>query len=160
MLLVVVWIIFFNMLNLHLIAQPLVNMMTTITGAIPYLLKAALILLLAWVAAYLLRLLFRKGAALLQLDTRLVKWKMAENQVEAHDSVERIAQGIFYFILLLFLPGVLGAMHIEGISGPFSHALTSILAFIPKLFAAGLILFIGWLVAKLVRDILTNFLKA
>ncbi|MDR4950023.1 mechanosensitive ion channel [Neobacillus cucumis] len=160
MLLVVVWIIFFNMLNLHLIAQPLVNMMTTITGAIPYLLKAALILLLAWVAAYLLRLLFRKGAALLQLDTRLVKWKMAENQVEAHDSVERIAQGIFYFILLLFLPGVLGAMHIEGISGPFSHALTSILAFIPKLFAAGLILFIGWLVAKLVRDILTNFLKS
>ena len=44
-LLVVVWIIFFNMLNLSLIAAPLVKMMSTLTAAIPHLLKAALILL-------------------------------------------------------------------------------------------------------------------
>ena len=159
-LLVVVFIIFFNMLNLSLIAQPLVYMMSTMTGAIPNILKAALILLFAWVVASLLRLLFKKGAAMLQLESRLVKWKMAENQVEAHYSVERIAQGVFYFVLLLFLPGVLGALQIEGISGPFTHALTSMLAFIPKLFAAALIVLIGWLIAKLVRDILTNFLKS
>jgi small-conductance mechanosensitive channel len=47
-LLVVVWIIFFNMLNLSLIATPLVQMLTMITAAIPNLLKAALILLFAW----------------------------------------------------------------------------------------------------------------
>ncbi|PLS07971.1 mechanosensitive ion channel [Neobacillus cucumis] len=159
-LLVVVFIIFFNMLNLSLIASPLVNMMSTITGAIPHLIKAALILLFAWVVAYLLRLLFKKAASMLHLESRLVKWKMAENEVNAHYSVERIAQGVFYFVLLLFLPGVLGALQIEGISGPFTHALTSMVAFIPKLFAAALIVFIGWLIAKLVRDILTNFLKS
>ncbi|WP_160724161.1 mechanosensitive ion channel [Bacillus sp. USDA818B3_A] len=160
MLLVFVFIIFFNMLNLSLIAQPLVNMVSTMTGAIPHILKAALILLIAWVAAYLLRLLFKKGAALLHLDTRLVKWKMADNDVAAQNSIDRIAQGVFYFVLLLFLPGVLGALQIEGISGPFTHALTSMLAFIPKLFAAALIVLIGWFIAKLVRDILTNFLKS
>ena len=159
-LLVVVWIIFLNMLHLSLIAQPLVYMMSTMTGAIPHLLKAALILLFAWVVANLLRLVFKKGAALLHLDTRMIKWKMAKTPVEAHYNVERIAQGIFYFVLLLFLPGVLGALQINGISGPFEHALTSMLAFIPKLFAAALIVFIGWLIAKLVRDILTNFLKS
>jgi len=159
-LLVVVWIIFLNMLNLSLIASPLVNMISTITGAIPHLLKAALILVFAWVAAYLIRLLFKKGASLLHVDSRLVKWKMAKNPVEAHNSVDRIAQGVFYFVLLLFLPAVLGALQIEGISGPFTHALTSMLAFIPKLFAAALIVLIGWLIAKLVRDILTNFLKS
>ncbi|MBT2657852.1 mechanosensitive ion channel [Bacillus sp. ISL-18] len=159
-LLVIVWIIFFNMLNLSLIAQPLVSMVSTITGAIPHLLKAALILLFAWVVAFLLRMLFKKGAAMLQLDSRLVKWKMAENQVAAQSSVDRIAQGVFYFVLLLFLPAVLGALQIDGISGPFTHALTSMVSFIPKLFAAALIVLIGWLIAKLVRDILTNFLKS
>ena len=51
----VMWIIFFNMLNLSLIAEPLVNMVSIMTAAIPNLLKAALILLFAWVIAILLR---------------------------------------------------------------------------------------------------------
>ena len=62
-LLIVVWIIFFNMLHLNLIAEPLVTMVSIMTSAIPNLLKAALILLLAWVVAILLRLLFKKGAS-------------------------------------------------------------------------------------------------
>ncbi len=36
----------------------------------------------------------------------------------------------------------------------------SVLSFIPKLFAAALIVLIGWLVARLVRDIVTNFLAS
>ncbi|GHH98786.1 mechanosensitive ion channel [Neobacillus kokaensis] len=159
MLLVFVWIIFFNMLNLHLIAEPLVNMVSTITAAIPNLLKAALILLLAWVTAYLIRLLFTKAADMFHFQDRLVQWKMAKTRLEAAQKINSIAKTVFYFVLLLFLPAVLSALHIEGISEPFTHALSTMLSFIPKLFAAALIVFIGWLVAKLVRDILTNFLK-
>jgi hypothetical protein len=159
-LLIVVWIIFFNMLNLSLIAEPLVKMVSTMTAAIPHLLKAALILLFAWVVAILLRLLFKKGAAMFHLERKLVKWKMTTSELEAGNKVNSVAKAIFYFVLLLFLPGVLGALQMEGISEPFSNALSTILAFIPKLFAAALILLIGWLIAKIVRDILTNFLKS
>ncbi len=159
-LLVVVWIIFFNMLHLSLIASPLVAMITMMTAAIPHLLKAALILLFAWVVAFALRFLIKKAAGMFHFEHQLVKWKMAKTELEARNKVDRIAQVIFYFVLLLFLPGVLGALQIEGVSEPFSHVLTTILAFIPKLFAAALIVLIGWLVAKIVRDILTNFLKS
>ena len=159
-LLIVVWIIFFNMLHLSLIAEPLVKMVSIMTAAIPNLLKAALILLLAWVVAILLRLLFKKGADMIHLERKLVKWKMTNSELEADNKVNSIAKAIFYFVLLLFLPGVLGALQMEGISEPFSNALSTILAFIPKLFAAALIVFIGWLIAKIVRDILTNFLKS
>ena len=159
-LLVIVWIIFFNMLNLSLIATPLVNMVSTMTAAIPHLLKAALILLFAWVVAYLLRLLFIKAAAMFHLNTRLVKWKLSTSELDAASKLNSMGKAIFYFVLLLFLPGVLGALQIEGISEPFAHALTTILAFIPKLFAAALIVLVGWLIAKIVRDILTNFLKS
>src|SRR3954469_3205147 len=159
-LLIVVWIIFFNMLNLSLIAEPLVNMVSIMTAAIPNLLKAALILLIAWVTAALLRLLFKKGAALFHLEHKLVKWNMMNSELEAANKVNSISKAIFYFVLLLFLPGVLGAVQMEGISEPFSNALSTILTFIPKLFAAALIVLIGWLIAKMVRDILTNFLKS
>ena len=159
-LLIVVWIIFFNMLSLSLIAEPFVKMVSTITAAIPHLLKAALILLFGWVVAILLRLLFKKGAALFHLERKLVKWKMTNSELEAANKVNSLAKAIFYFVLLMFLPGVLAALQMEGFSEPFSNVLSTILAFIPKLFAAALILLIGWLIAKLVRDILTNFLKS
>ncbi|NWQ41003.1 mechanosensitive ion channel [Bacillus sp. EB106-08-02-XG196] len=159
-LLVVVWIIFFNMLNLSFIATPLVEMLTLITAAIPNFLKAALILLFAWGAASLIRMLFKKGASLVHLERRLVQWKMAISQSEAVNKVNSIAKALFYFVLLLFLPGVLGALQIEGVSEPFADTLSTLLAFIPKLFAAVLIVFVGWLIAKIVRDILTNFLNS
>ncbi|QCJ44848.1 hypothetical protein FAY30_24840 [Bacillus sp. S3] len=160
MLLVVVWIIFFNMLHLSLIAEPLVQMVSTLTAAIPNLLKAALILLLAWVVAYLARMAFKKGAAMLHLDQRLAKWNISSSEANTTSTVNSMAQAIFYLVLLLFLPAVLGALQLEGISEPFTHALTTMIGFIPKLFAAALIVFIGWLIAKIVRDILTNFLKS
>src|SRR4051812_18802658 len=124
-LLIVVWIIFFNMLNLSLIAEPLVNMVSIMTAAIPNLLKAALILLIAWVTATLLRLLFKKGAALFHLEHKLVKWNMTNSELEAANKVKSIAKAIFYFVLLLFLPGVLGALQMGGISDPFSNALST-----------------------------------
>ncbi|MBU8880524.1 mechanosensitive ion channel [Bacillus sp. FJAT-29790] len=158
LLLVFVWIIFFNMLSLSFIATPLIQMLSTITAAIPNLLKAALILLLAWVAAFLLRMLFKKGTALFHLERRLVKWNIANSEVDAMNKVNSIAKALFYFVLVLFLPGVLDALQIKGISEPFAQSLTILLAFIPKLFAAALIVFVGWLIAKIVRDILTNFL--
>src|SRR4051794_11189907 len=95
-LLIVVWIIFFNMLHLSLIAEPLVTMVSIMTAAIPILLKAALILLFAWVVAILLRLLFKKGASLFHLERKLVKWKMATSELEAGNKVNGVAKAIFY----------------------------------------------------------------
>jgi hypothetical protein len=159
-LLVFVWVIFFNMLSLSFIATPLVQMLSTITAAIPNLLKAALILLLAWVIASLLRMLFKKGASMFHLEQRFVKWNITNTEDDAVNKINSIGKALFYFVLLLFLPGVLGALQIEGISEPFANTLSTMLAFIPKLFAAALIVFVGWLIAKIVRDILTNFLKS
>ncbi|MDN3018045.1 mechanosensitive ion channel [Paenibacillus sp. BSR1-1] len=160
LLLVVVWIIFFNMLSLNFIATPLVGMLSAITGAIPNLLKAALILLLAWAVATLLRMLFHKGSAMFHLPSRLVGWRMAESETSAQNKINSIAKALFYFVLLLFLPGVLGALQLEGVSEPVAGILSGLLSFIPKLFAAALIVLVGWLIAKIVRDILTNFLSS
>ncbi|MEY2194147.1 mechanosensitive ion channel [Neobacillus sp. BF23-41] len=159
-LLVFVWIIFFNMLNLNLIATPLVQMLSIITAAIPNVLKAALILLLAWAVASLVRMLFKKASAMFHFERLLVQWKMANNPADAVSKVNSIAKALFYFVFLLFLPGVLDALQMEGVSEPFANTLSTLLAFIPKLFAAALIVFVGWLIAKIVRDILTNFLRS
>src|SRR5699024_11628432 len=54
-LMVIVFIIFFNLLNLEIIAGPLADLISTFFDFIPAVLKAALILLVAFMVAYIAR---------------------------------------------------------------------------------------------------------
>jgi len=160
LLLVFVFILFFNLLDLNIIAGPLAGMLSTVMGAIPSILKAALILLFAWLVAAGLSMLVRKVGKTLKVHQGLHKLNLTKENQDPSQLIDRIAKIVFYLVLLLFLPGVLAALNINGISGPFSNMLASMLAFLPKLFGAALIVLVGWFVAKIVRDILTNFLQA
>ncbi|WP_064094363.1 mechanosensitive ion channel [Rossellomorea aquimaris] len=159
-LLVFVFIAFFNMLDLTFIASPLVGMLSTMAAAIPNVLKAALILLFAWIVASLLKVLIEKLGMRAPIKNMLMKSNVAKDENDVHRYVYTAARIVFYLVLLIFLPGVLAALNITGVSGPFTEMLQSFLVFIPKLFAAAIILLVGWFVAKIVRDIVTNFLSA
>lgn len=158
--LIIVFILFFNILHLTTVASPFVSMLSAITAAVPSILKAGLILLLGWAAASLFSYLVKKAGMKLAENGRFRKWTMVSEEAEMSRSVTAASRIVFYFVLLLFLPGVLAALQISGVSGPFTNMIQSVLSFIPKLFAAALIVLIGWLVARLVRDIVTNFLAS
>ncbi|WP_439846263.1 mechanosensitive ion channel [Bacillus velezensis] len=158
--LIIVFILFFNILHLTTVASPFVSMLSAITAAVPSILKAGLILLVGWAAASLFSYLVKKAGMKLAENSRFRKWTMVSEEAEMSRSVTAASRIVFYFVLLLFLPGVLAALQISGVSGPFTNMIQSVLSFIPKLFAAALIVLIGWLVARLVRDIVTNFLAS
>nr|WP_260471828.1 mechanosensitive ion channel [Bacillus sp. HMF5848] len=157
-LMVFVFILFFNILNLSIIAAPLVEMLSSITTAIPSVLKAALVLLLGWVIATVFSWLIEKGARLFKLKERFVQWGVVRSEEEAEKAVKSTSKVVFYLILLIFIPGVLSALNITGVSEPFAGMIGSLLAFLPKLFAATLIVLIGWVIARIVRDIIKNLL--
>ncbi|NRG46323.1 mechanosensitive ion channel [Bacillus sp. CRN 9] len=160
LLLVFVFILFFNILNLSTITSPLVGMLASVMDAIPSILKAALVLLFAWIIASTLSFLIKKGGKKLRVHETLSKWKLTETVKDPNAAVEQVANIVFYLVLLIFLPAVLDALNLQGIAGPFSSMLDSLLAFLPKLIAAALILLVGWFIAKIVRNIVTNFLAA
>ncbi|OCA89337.1 hypothetical protein A8F94_23590 [Bacillus sp. FJAT-27225] len=159
LLLVFVFILFFNILDLDIIAGPLVSMMTAITSAIPSILKAALIFAVGWLVASGLSYLIRKGGRTLRVHQISQKLNMTKDSEDPGQLADRVAKIVFYLVLLLFLPGVLAALDIRGISEPFSTMLGNILSFLPKLFSAALIILVGWFIAKIVRDIVTNLLQ-
>ena len=61
---------------------------------------------------------------------------------------------------MLFLPAILDALALEGLLVPVQSLVDGLLGFLPNILAAGLILTVGWFVAKLVRRIVTNLLAA
>ncbi|GKU84675.1 mechanosensitive ion channel [Niallia sp. NCCP-28] len=158
-LLVFVFTLFFNILNLTAFTAPLVNMLSSLLGAIPNILKAAIILIFAWIIASSLKFIIKKAGSTLQAHEKLQKWNVIEGKNHTN-IVDKLANISFYFVLLLFLPAVLGALNLQGVSEPFTNMLHNILAFLPKLLAAALIVLVGYFVAKIVRTIVTSFLQS
>jgi len=159
-LLVYVFSLFFNILNLTVITSPLVSMLSSIFGAIPNILKAAIILLVAWLVASGLKYLIKKSGNTLKVHEKLNKWKLLDNNQQQPNLIDKIANIAFYLVLLLFLPAVLGALDLYGVSEPFANMLQNILAFLPKLLAAALIVLVGYFAAKIVRTIVSSFLQS
>jgi len=72
---------------------------------------------------------------------------------------ETIGNTLYWFIFLLFLPSILSTLQLEGTLLPVQELLNRILSILPNIFAAILIVLIGWLIAQLVRKIVTNLLE-
>jgi small-conductance mechanosensitive channel len=153
-------VMFLNMLSLPYVAQPLSNALGVIAAAIPNILKAVLIAAVAWLIASVLAMLIRKVGRNKGFQSLLYRFRLTSNQIQADKAVQSASKAVFYLTLLLFLPAVLSALGIDAISKPLEGMLNGFFAFIPKLLGAAIILFVGWLVAKIVKEILVNFLQS
>lgn len=158
--LLLAFLLFFNIMNASMIATPFMTMYSGIGGAVLSILKAALILLLAWILALVVKKVILAIGHKMKLNKYVAKVGASPDEIDKSKWVETAANIAFYVILLLFVPAVLHALGLSGISGPFEGMLASIMNFIPKLVGAALIFAIGWVVAKIIRSIVTKLLEA
>ncbi len=164
---VVFWIIFLffvvgflQQINLPGIAAPLQALLDRITTEyLPRLGSAALLLLAAFLIAYVLRLLVRRGAAMLNVDSWLSKHAALEDEEQVSVS-ESLATAVYWFIFLLFLPAILDALGVEAIAAPIQDVFEAFFGYIPNIFAALITLLIGWFIARVVRQVVTNLMAA
>ena len=115
----------------------------------PGIIKAALLLIVAWIIASVVRSIVRKVAGKARLDER------AGSPVTAS-----LATLVYWLTFLFFLPGVLEALNLQQMLVPVQEMFNKIFAFIPNVLGAGIIFAVGYFVAKLVRQIITNVLSA
>ncbi len=155
-----VLVAFFQQLGLSGVSEPISVFLRDLTAEyLPRLAAAALLLIVAWAIATVLRFLVRKGAALLKIDERLSKYGALEEEERVSVS-ESLATAVFWFIFLLFLPSVLTALGISQIADPIKNVFDQILTYIPNVLGATLVLIIGWFIARVIRQIATNLLAA
>ena len=71
-----------------------------------------------------------------------------------------VSEAVYWLVFLLFLPAILGALHLDGLLRPVQSMIDKMLAFLPNLLAATLILAVGWLLARVVQRVVSNLLAA
>lgn len=120
----------------------------------PRVLGAALLALLAWLVAALVRGLARK-----LLDRTTLDDKLSEHAHIAPIS-ENLSNALFWLVVLLFVPAILGALQMEGLLDPLRAMTTKALDILPNVVAALVIGGVGWIVAMVLRNLATNLLRS
>ena len=154
-----VLVAFFEALNLTNVTGPLNVLLSQLTGFVPRVVGAGALLLAAWLVATVTKKLIVGVTSAAKVDERL----SGEAEVEGGKTVpvsKALADGVYWLIFLLFLPAILGALALEGLFVPVQQLVDGLLGFLPNILAAGLILAVGWFVARIVRRIVTNLLAS
>jgi len=150
---------FFQALQLTAATQPINALLGELFAFVPQLLGAAIILLAAWLIASVARFLIKRVLNMTKLDERLATQAGLDisSQVSLSDTLANV---IYWFIFLLFLPAVLGALEMQGLLEPVQGLVDQLLAYLPNILGAGLLLLVGWFIARIVRQVVTNLLTA
>jgi hypothetical protein len=142
-------------LSLTLVTEPLSTLLDRILVYLPRILGAAILLLVAWVAATVLRRVVTGALRAARIDERL----SAEDKTEAV-LAGSVGEAAYWLVFLLFLPAVLGALELQGILRPVENLMDDVLTFLPNILGAALIGTIGWFVAGIVRRVVENLVRA
>ena len=158
-LLLIVFVAAFEQLGLTTVLEPLNAFLNTIWGFVPKLLAAGALFLVAWIVATLVRWLLRTFFKAIKLDKHV--GNQAEMEGEEPPSVgQALAEAVYWFIWVLFLPPILGALGMQSLMEPVQGVVDQILGYLPNIVWAAAIALVGWFVARVVRRIVTSFLAA
>ncbi len=157
LILLFVVVIILERFELGLAAEPIRTLLDQVLGFLPQVLAAAALLLVAWIVASALRFLVKRGFQAARLDDWLTR--QADVETPEQSSVgDMLANVLYWLVYLLFLPAILGALQVEGLTEPVSGVVNEILGALPGILGAVVILLLGWVGARIVRQVATNLL--
>jgi hypothetical protein len=118
--------------------------------------SVAVSLLVAWIVATIPKFLVIRVLNATRLDERLgekVTGKKASNMNES------IGKAVFWLVFLVFIPSILSNLGMAEVGASVNGLVEQMLAFIPGVIGAAIIIFLGSLLARIVRQIVTGFLE-
>lgn len=129
----------------------LTNFLSSILGGVGSIVAAALTLVIAFVVAAIVKSLVLKLIDKTKLQGILAK---ADAQDKPGSAKEFIGKLVYLLVFLLFVPGIFSALGLGSVMAPISNILNTIWGYVPNLVAAAIVLMVGNLIAKLVRQLL------
>ncbi len=140
----------FNSLNLAIVSGPFSAFTTQLFEYAPRLLGGLVLALVGWLVASVVRAVTQK-----LLDKTTLDEKLSEHADMAPIS-EGLAGALFWLVILLFVPAILGALQLEGLLDPLRSMVTKTLDMLPNAVAAIVIGGVGWIVATVLRKLTTH----
>lgn len=155
MLLVVVGVLEFA--GLSQVAGPLERLVDTVVQSLPRIGKAALILIVAYVAGRILAKVASTALDGLKFDDRFAELAEAGEKKPAFSAT--VASVIFWLVMLVGIAGAFEALEITPIAEPLHGAIDHIVGVLPKVGFAALLVLVGWFGGRIARAVLRKVLQ-
>ncbi|MEL6494605.1 MAG: mechanosensitive ion channel, partial [Cyanobacteria bacterium J06623_7] len=142
---------------LQQILSPLgVNLGESVIG----LLKAIAIFIVGWIIATIIKGIVKKILSSTDIDNKIAAAVTGQRGGDSFPIENWIATLVFWIIMLFVIIAALNALQLQAVSAPLNTLLDQITGFVPKLLGAAALLGIAWLVATIVKTIVTRGLGA
>ena len=132
------------------LGQKIVNMLGGVLGAV-------LLLLLAFVVSSIVKSIVTKlleKTKLRTLNPGQLNPDGTPKLTNGAGLIAYIGKLCYLLVFLLFIPGIFSALGVSAIADPIRNLLNSIWGYVPRILAAAIVLIVGTLIARLVRELL------
>jgi len=146
----------FQALELTVVTEPINVLLTKIAAFLPQALAAGVLAGVAWAVATVLRLVVANLLGAFQVDRKL--GDQAGEEMKKVSLTATLADAVYYLVWLLFLPQIIDALQMEGLS-PVKDMVGQILGFLPSLFGALIVFFLFYVVARVVQRLSASLLR-
>jgi hypothetical protein len=149
--LMVVLLAVFNQLQLDIVGEPIQQLVNKFFVFIPHLIGGCVLVVVAWLIASVSRKVISGSIGVTGIDKKINTGSKPLSQ--------SLGDVVYWLILLLFLPAIIGVFRLEGLLMPMQSMVEKITGMVPNVLAAALIILVGWFVAKIVRELVANLLS-
>ncbi len=153
-----------NVLSLGQVAGPLNTLLDNVMAYVPNLIGAGLIFFIGYIVATLARRLVTAALSAVHVDSLISKLGLSNATPGTTPSAATLANavGLLVFVLILIPVSIaaLQALNIQAISGPAIAVLGTILAAVPRVIAAGIILAIGFVIGRWIAGVIQRVLPS
>jgi hypothetical protein len=161
---IVYWLIFLiflpailQALAMQSLLEPVTNLFNKVFTFLPNLLSASAIALVGWLIARIVQRITQGLLACTGIDGLSEKWGLAGSL--GKQKLSGVLSLIVYFIILVpVIISALGALKLDAITRPASDMLAKIMAALPNIFGAMIVVLLAVLIGKVVSGIITNVL--
>ena len=133
------------------------RLLSNLVDGLPSIIYAILFLLLALVVAFIAKKIVVKLCRRFKLDQKVGKHAQ-EGESSTGGLTETIGKIVFVLVFVLFLPGILDSLNLQGVSQPITNMMNSLMGYLPSIIGAAAIFLVGNLLAKTVKQIIISIL--
>jgi hypothetical protein len=143
-------------------AGPLERLVDTVVQALPRVAKAGIILVIAYVAGRILKLVITAALDKVGVDSRFAQLtESPEDDVPGSPrSFSHVTGTVVFWLFIAFgLAGALEALEIEPLAAPLRNAIDRVIGLLPSLGVAAILMIVGVALGRILRVVVRNVLQ-
>lgn len=138
----------------------IVNLVGSILGGIPGIIVGIVLFILTLVVASIAKKIVIAIGKKVGLGSKLQKMNVVKDEAQGADIIGMFGSLAYLVVFLIMIPSALSYLGMRSVADPIVNMLYIGLGILPNLLGAGIVLFIGYLIAKILKEVVSNILRA